>query len=269
MGEARQSKALLKLGVASDLGTAIRTSTSGKSLASPETKKKNLQTVNKLLQDYKAYSNSNLDSKQLDRFLAEKIQKDIEAERQLPKRRVHFHPSINIADSIKKQQPSAGLSQSKQRTRSPVKQTKEGGIPASDTAGSARDKPGEVESARVVKNEEGSAPPTSRDGLNTGDPACEDVTLDVDADGRASGRSTATGTARSTATSRASTAPRPTSRAQSFKTAEQSSEIDIVQLEEDQEWNQSKPMVLNLEDLGESTIEVLEYESERPLEVEV
>ena len=30
---------------------------------------------------------------------------------------------------------------------------------------------------------------------------------------------------------------------------------------------QSKPMVLNLDDLRESTIEVLEYEAERPIDV--
>ena len=47
-----------------------------------------------------------------------------------------------------------------------------------------------------------------------------------------------------------------------------SDEIRIAQ-GEDVEWKQVVPMVLNLEDLKRSTIEVLEYEAERPLVEEV
>ncbi|QDZ19224.1 hypothetical protein HOP50_02g17390 [Chloropicon primus] len=219
--DANQSKALLKLGVATDLGTAIRTNKSFSKVASssPETRR-----ADKLLQDFiRSNPNRHLDLKQLDRLLVQKIQKDIEA------RAMQKKPS-RVRVSVPPGKPAA---RAVARTPKPPASAKleEGGT--DDAAG------GEVVGSRATTAESSRRSP----------------------DGRSTAARAGTGATTRAATARAEAGVLATT------TADKSSEIDIVNLDEALgEINQAKPMVLNLEELMDSTLEVLEYEASRPLE---
>ncbi len=279
-GSPGQSKALLKLGVALDLGTAVKTSCGGDGSPNPAAAAKKKKTKNlsdpsqKLLQDYKDYkaharavpqlSVKQLEKKQLEKILAEKLRREIERKA--------------AAKPAKRSLPPHVLAQPQAPARGGSRQPTAAGLERGGTAASV----GRVGTGLSVAS---SRPETCRTGTaatsdgeeRNGDAGDEEGTRTREgtaAASRASTAATAPGTAAAasaspaTATATGAKAAGQQPGLASAKTADKSSEIDIVNLDEEgREWAQAKPMVLNLEDLGESTIEVLEYESERPLEV--
>ena len=226
MADARQSKALLKLGVATDLGTAVRTTSGGlPKKPSPEVKRKNHS--DKLLRDLNKfmYPNKQVGLKMLDRILAEKIQKEIESQGgsgQAAGKRTGAKARAKVAS------PLPPLPLTPRREDEGYRQS--------------------------------SAKPT---------PLVRTPALEEEATLEGLGLASPPGT--STVTSRDGTAnsPRSATAASGLVTADKSSEIDIVEADEaSEEWaRQAKPMVLNLVDPMESTVEVLEYEAERPLDL--
>ena len=217
MVEGKQSKALMKLGVATDLGTAVRTS-SNKEFLSPETRRTRKTDSDRLLKAFiQLHPNKNLDAKQLDRMLAQKIQQDIESHA-----------------TAKKKSPIRVLASREVGFLSPGDKARNLGVAvAPATAASSR--PETTATSRTATARSGT-------GATERDP-----------------------TASTTLQGTAGTAPATSS---AVDTAGRSSEIDIVMSEEAESGcAQAKPMVLNLEEPLESTIEVLEYEAMRPVDV--
>ena len=280
----KQSKALLKLGVATDLGTAVRTSPGKSDSVLPNVKsKKKVETTTttetKLLQDYIVLNpKKNLDLKSWTRILAEKIQKEIEEQAASQKK-----PSYTVTQPEKqqRQQTSAGRdTPSRSRSSalpksSAIKLAKIPEVTPTQTpvgrgaTGASFSNLGPTLFHRGNKKPQTATSTTSTEGYG-GDDNNDNGTvssvvsspspsplLDVDT--------------REESQSRRSTARTGEAATTAGKTADQTSEIDLLDNDIGEEayqcMKQSKPMVLNLDNMMESTIEVLEYESERPLDL--